>query len=348
MASSPTIPVVDFSPFYSQDSAERVKTGTAIFEALRDIGFVYLTNHGVPKEVIQEAFAQSRAFFDLSLADKLKAPHPPESWNQRGYSQVGQENISQYPDALNTGTTSTNTPANVLELKEAFDIGRENDTNLPNIYPPPDILPKFRDITMGLFKALHNFGLDVLRATALGLQLKDENFFTRFHGKDGREDPMNQLRLLHYPAVTKAAAEKGGLTRISPHTDKGTITLLLQEDDSIGGLEVEAGRESQYIPVPVIPGSILLNIGDLLQMWSNDTLRSTRHRICLPDVNSAAGEGEWLLPRRFSVPYFLAPDWDVVVECLDTPLCWGESRPKRYEPVRAWDYIVKSMEGGYK
>jgi len=159
---------------------------------------------------------------------------------------------------------------------------------------------------------------------------------------------MNQLRLLHYPAVTKEAAAKGGLTRISPHTDKGTLTLLLQEDDGVGGLEVEAERGGRYVPVPVIPGGILVNIGDLLQFWSNDTLRSTRHHISLPDLNSAAGDGELLLPRRFSIPYFVAPDWDTVVECLDSPLCWGDAKPKKNEPIRAWDYIVKSMEGGHE
>lgn len=348
MPSSTTVPVVDFSHFYSQNEAERLTTGTAIFEALRDVGFVYLTNHGISRDLLAEAFSQSRAFFDLPLQDKLKAPHPPEAWNQRGYSQFGQEKISLYPDALNTGTESKNTsPTDILECKESFDLGRENDEIMPNIYPPPPLLPRFRDVTSQLFNTLHEFGLDVLQALALGLQLKDENFFAHYHGRDGQEAPMNQLRLLHYPAVSKEAARQGGITRIAPHTDKGTITLLLQEDDGAGGLEVEAERGGRYVPAPVIPGSILVNIGDLLQMWSNDTLRSTRHHIGLPDVDATEGEGEWLVPRRFSIPYFIAPDRDVVVECLDSPLCWGEDRLKKNKPMKAWDYIVKSMEGAY-
>lgn len=161
---------------------------------------------------------------------------------------------------------------------------------------------------------------------------------------------MNQLRLLHYPAITKAAAAKGGLTRISPHTDKGTLTLLLQEGEEVGGLEVEAERGGRYIPVPVIPGGILVNIGDLLQFWSNDTIRSTRHHIGVPELDSVTevGGSELLLPRRLSIPYFVAPDWNAVVECLDSPLCWGDAKPKKYEPIRAWDYIVKSMEGGHE
>ncbi|KAM6492285.1 flavonol synthase/flavanone 3-hydroxylase [Amanita muscaria] len=350
MASSPTIPVVDFSSFYSSSPSERLQTGTAIYEALRDTGFVYLTNHGVSKQLIDEAFTQSRAFFDLPLVDKLKAPHPPESWNHRGYSQIGQEKISLYPDALNTGTTSTDKVPSVLDMKESFDLGRENDSITPNIYPPPEILPEFRGVTSRLFSTLHNFGLDVLHALALGLQLEDEHFFSHFHGKDGKEDPKHQLRLLHYPAVSKAVAARSNITRISPHTDKGTMTLLLQEDDGPGGLEVEASRGGQYIPVPVIPGAILVNIGDLLQMWSNDTLRSTRHHIGLPDANSVGEEDgeEIVVPRRFSIPYFIAPDLDAVVECLDSALCWGEGRPKKnIEPVRAWDYIVRSIGGAY-
>ena len=219
---------------------------------------------------------------------------------------------------------------------------------MPNIYPPASILPNFRDVTLKLFRTLHSLGIDVLHALALGLQLKDEKFFSHHHGNDGKEDPMNQLRFLHYPAITKAVAAKGGLTRISPHTDKGTLTLLLQEDDGVGGLEVEAERGGRYVPVPVMPGGILVNIGDLLQFWSNDTLRSTRHHIGLPDLNSEVGGGDLLLPRRFSIPYFVAPDWDTVVECLDSPLCWGDAKPKKNEPIRAWDYIVKSMEGGHE
>ncbi|KAF8429579.1 flavonol synthase/flavanone 3-hydroxylase [Tirmania nivea] len=348
--SLPTVPIVDFSPFYSQNETDRLNTGRAIFEALRDVGFVYLTNHRISKELIAEALSQSHAFFDLPLQDKLKAPHPPESWNQRGYSQIGQEKISLYPDALNTGT-ETNIDrtglTSVLECKESFDLGRENDTIMPNIYPPPELLPNFRDVTMRLFNTLHSFGLDVLKALALGLRLQDENFFSHYHGKDGQEAPMNQLRLLHYPPVSKEAARQGGITRIAPHTDKGTITLLLQEDDGVGGLEVEAQRGGRYVPVPVIPGSILLNIGDLLQMWSNDTLRSTKHHIGVPRVDVTQESREWLLPRRLSIPYFIAPDWDVVVECLDTPLCWGEGRPKKNKPMKAWDYIVRSMEGAY-
>ncbi|KIL66413.1 hypothetical protein M378DRAFT_185987 [Amanita muscaria Koide BX008] len=318
MASSPTIPVVNFSSFYSSSPSERSQTGTAIFEALRDIGFVYLTNHGVSKQVIDEAFTQSRVFFDLPLVDKLKAPHPPESWNHRGYSQIGQEKISLYPDALNTGTTSTDKVPSVLDMKESFDLGRENDPITPNIYPPPEIVPEFRSVTNRLFSTLHNFGLDVLHALALGLQLEDEHFFSHFHGKDGKEDPKNQLRLLHYPAVSKAVAARRHL------------------DTAFGGLEVEASRGGQYIPVPVIPGAILVNIGDLLQMWSNDTLRSTRHHIGLPDANTVGDGEEIVMSRRFSIPYFITPDLDAV------------GRPKKnIEPVRAWDYIVRSIGGAY-
>lgn len=279
---------------------------------------------------------------------KLQVPHPPESWNNRGYSQIGQEKLSLYPDALNTGIKSTNTVATVFELKESFDLGREGDTITPNIWLPDSVLPDFRKTITELFNALHIFGLDVFGALALGLQLKDEYFFSHYHGKDGQEAPMNQMRLANYPGVYKGAARRGGLTRISPHTDKGTITLLLQEDDGAGGLEVEAQRGGKYVPAPVIPGSILLNIGDLLQMWSNDTLRSTRHHIGLPDVDAVAGgDDELLVPGRLSIPYFLAPDRDAFVECLDTPLCWNEENPKRNPPMKAWDYIIQSLEGAY-
>ena len=301
-----------------------------------------------PSESLTQS--KSRAFFNLPLEDKLKAPHPPESWNQRGYSRVGLEKLSLYPDRLNTGTPRTASPPTpIFENKESFDIGRENDSIMPNIWPPPPILPDFRPTMTTLFDTLHDFGQNVLQALALGLQLEDASYFSRFHGRT--EDPMNQLRLLHYPAVSRHEVQKGDMTRIVPHTDKGTITLLLQEDDGVGGLEVQT-HSGEYVLAPLIPGAILVNVGDLLQMWSNEVLKSTRHHIGLPDPKSldlaAEGEGEVLVPRRFSIPYFVAPDRDAVVECLESKLCWGEERPKKYEPVKAWDYIFRSMSGAYE
>ncbi|KAF8460526.1 hypothetical protein BDZ91DRAFT_739050 [Kalaharituber pfeilii] len=357
-ASTTEVPVIDFAPFLHGTDDERKATGTALFEAMRDVGFAYLVNHGVDKETIKDGFKMSRAFFDMPLEDKLKSPHPPDPRIHRGYAHIGQEKLSLYPDALNTGNTSTTPPSiPVFENKESMDLGHPKNPLMANIYPPPGLLPGFVETAQKLFDVLYEFGLIVLRAIAIGLRLDDEDFFSQFHGGKGKAVPMNQLRLLHYPAVTRGQMVKakreleGGFTRIIPHTDKGTLTLLLQEDDvdaRAGTLEIEV-QGGKYIPTPVIPGSILVNIGDLMQWWSNDVLRSTRHRVGLPDVGAVDGEDDnaVMVQRRFSIPYFVSPDADAEVDCLDSEMCWSIHRPKRYGRDKAWDVIMRSMTGAY-
>ena len=294
---------------------------------------------------------QSRAFFNLPLESKLKAPHPAEAWHHRGYSTVGQEKVSLYPDPI-TGVMSSSGAAPTFECKESFDIGRdENDSLTPNIWPPDDLVPGFREANVRLFETLRATAMQVLAALALGMGLPDERFFDGFHSV---RDCANQLRLLHYPPVERAALQTGEKERIVAHTDKGTITLLLQEDDGVGGLEVEAevgGGRREFVAAPAVPGAVLINIGDLLQMWSNDVLRSTRHRVGLPPsppsptVLGEAEADDGTVGRRFSVAYFIAVDRDAVVDCLEP--CHGPDRPKKYPPVLAWDYITKAMSAAY-
>jgi isopenicillin N synthase-like dioxygenase len=165
----------------------------------------------------------------------------------------------------------------------------------------------------------------------------DECFFEPYHSAAA---PCDQLRLLHYPAIERSALCGEATTRIAAHTDKGTITLLLQEDSGVGGLEVWKDGVG-FVAAPVVPGAVLVNIGDLLQMWSNDVLKSTRHRVKAP----REGKSEWI-GSRLSIPYFVAPDREAVLECLGT--CQCPERPRKYGPVRAWEHIMRSMEPSYR
>jgi isopenicillin N synthase-like dioxygenase len=271
---------------------------------------------------------QSRAFFSLSLDNKLKAPHPPSASHQRGYSSLGREKVSLYAES--TG--------NVFECKESFDIGCESDQITPNIWLPDEVLPGFRNFNLALFDSLHESAMQILRLLALGMGL-DERFFDAVHSGSA---PCNQMRLLHYPAVQRSALCGEETTRIAAHTDKGIITLLLQEDSGMGGLEV--WKDGEFVPAPVVHGAILVNIGDLLQMWSNDVLKSTRHRVAAPPQDPE-DKSDWL-GSRLSIPYFVAPNKDAVLVCIGT--CCGSERPKKYGPVKAWEYINRSMEPSYQ
>jgi len=175
----------------------------------------------------------------------------------------------------------------------------------------------------------------LLPALSLGLGLPGgREFLGKYH--QGAE---NQLRLLHYPAIPAEDLASGEKGRIPAHTDFATSTILFQDD--VGGLEVESPRGSgHFVPAPPIPGTVVFNIGDFLMRWSNDTLKSTLHRVCAPPNN-----GMGMIRERFSIPYFMSPDRDLLVDCL--PGCWDEDRPKKYEPVTAGEYVDLRLNATY-
>lgn len=141
----------------------------------------------------------------------------------------------------------------------------------------------------------------------------------------------------------------GTKSRISAHSDFGTLTLLFQ--DAIGGLEIESPPASgSFIPVPPIPGSVLVNVGDLMERWSNGRWRSTVHRVVAPPPDpekrgqGLQDDGE-VCKARYSIPFFATADPETVIEAL--PGCWSEDNPKKYGPVTAWGYVQMRMAALY-
>lgn len=279
---------------------------------------------------------QSRKFFALPQADKEKAPHPPYGWWHRGYSGIGREKVSQMVFDEEGIAERRKTP----DVKESFELGNENDTHIRNIWFPEEVLPGFRGFFTNFFKTCYVIEELMMKLIARGMGL-DDNFFNDFH-----KDKTNQCRLLHYPAVEEELLRVGKAERIAAHSDFGTMTVLFQ--DEVGGLEVEDIHEKgKFNPAPYIPGTAVVNIGDLLMRWSNDDLRSTLHRVRAPplvevDDNPSAGR---MTRPRYSIPYFMSPDRDSVIECL--PGCFGPDRPKKYEPITSRDYIDMRMNATY-
>ncbi|ERT01308.1 oxidoreductase, 2OG-Fe(II) oxygenase family [Sporothrix schenckii 1099-18] len=338
-----SIPVIDFAPFYSGRAEDTTAVGKAVYEAFRDVGFAYISNHCIPEEAVKEAFEWNAKFFDLPQAVKEKAPHPPEGWWHRGYSGIGREKVVQmvYDEA------SIGDLRKVPDFKESFEIGRDyNATRVRNIWLPEEDLPGFRDFFVKFFELGYQMELDLLRAIAIGMGL-DEKFFWQYHtNKD------NQIRLLHYPAVEESLLRDGKIERIASHTDFGTLTMLFQ--DSVGGLEVEDIYEKgKFNAAPYIPGTIVVNIGDFLQRWSNDQLKSTLHRVRAPPLvdneeaatpDNGAPKQRLTRPRR-SIPYFVTADHEKIIDCL--PGCFGPDNPKKYEPINSGEYITRRLNATY-
>ncbi|KAH7920281.1 flavonol synthase/flavanone 3-hydroxylase [Leucogyrophana mollusca] len=330
-----SLPIIDFANFGDGTSVEAKEIAEKFYAACRDVGFAYIANTGIPQHAIDGMFELCAKFFDLPTEIKQKAPHPPEGWKHRGYSGVGVEQVSQMvfdPNEL------ADIRSKALDFKESFDFGNEDSTRLQNIWPPEEDLPGFREQAVAFFKVCREFQTSkILPALALGMPGVPAGFFDQYH-----QQADNQVRLLHYPGAPAEAFLSGEKGRINAHTDFGTCTVLFQDD--CGGLEVESPHEpGKFIPAPPIPGTVVFNIGDFLMRWSNDTLKSTLHRVRVPPQKDGVAGG--MIRERFSIPYFMGADRDKVVDCL--PGCFGPNKPKRYEPINAGQYINMRLNATY-
>ncbi|KAJ5168647.1 uncharacterized protein N7482_004241 [Penicillium canariense] len=330
-----SIPIIDLEPARTGTPEQAAQVAQDVYQAFKKVGFVYIKNHGVPQDLLDQAFAWSAKFFALPQSEKNKAPHPPEGWYHRGYSGVGREKVIQMVFDKDGIAEKRKTP----DVKESFELGNENDERMPNIWIPDETLPGFRQFFTMFFETCYSVEQLLLRIIAVGMGL-DEDYFVKYH-----QNKTNQCRLLHYPAVEEELLRLGKAERIAAHSDFGTMTILIQ--DEVGGLEVEDIHEKgKFNPAPYIPGTAVVNIGDLLMRWSNDELRSTLHRVRAPPLvdSDDASKGRMTRPR-YSIPYFITPDREQIIDCL--PGCYGPDRPKKYEPVKSRDYIAMRMNATY-
>ncbi|KIV82519.1 hypothetical protein PV11_04622 [Exophiala sideris] len=338
------VPVVDFSLFNHGTPEQRIKTAKDIVAAFKEVGFVYLVNHHVADEDIDQAFQQSARVFKLTQEELNKpevarptAEEGAKTYTARGYSALGREKVSQdvYDD------DKLKTLRAVADFKEFFDIGADKGppaVREPNRFPSKDAIPGFEDFMLKFFWECHKFGLDILRAIAIGFDI-DEDYFVNFH-----QDADHLLRLLHYPAVERKSLVSGAKARIPAHSDFGSITVLFQ--DSVGGLQVEDSKyPGNYLPAPPLKGSAIVNIGDFLMRWSNNVLKSTLHRVVDPPVAKQLGNDVELSEERFSIPFFLQADRHKVIQCV--PGLERESGPK-YPPVTAMEYLNMRVAATFK
>ena len=282
-----SIPVIDFSQYLYGTLEERASVGRQINAACRQYGFFYLDRHGIPAESIANAFAAAREFFALPLAER-QACKAATGRQNRGYQAM----------------FDTQREGEAPDVKHSFDMGfplREDElaqlSHLPfyshNAWPSD---PAFRYRVENLYFAMLACGQQVLRAMAESLDV-DANFFVA-----RCRQPFTNMRLVHYPPQP-ASMEEGIGAR--PHTDKGLITLLL--NDANGGLHVQSA-EGDWIDVPPRKGALIINVGDLLTRWTNGRFRSAMHRV----VNISGNE-------RISIPQFHHLNYYAEVDPADIP-----------------------------
>jgi isopenicillin N synthase-like dioxygenase len=190
----------------------------------------------------------------------------------------------------------------------------------PNQWPD---LPEFRDTMLAYAAAMEELGRRLLVLFAKALDLPDDYFARSF------DKPTTFLRLLHYPPQPEASSENQFGS--APHTDYGAITMLAQDDT--GGLHVRH-RSGDWIAATPIPGTFVVNVGDVMARWTNDRYVSTEHRV----LNTGGG-------HRYSVPFFFDPNMDVTIDCLAT--CKSANAASKYPPVRYGDYLLSRLDAHY-
>lgn len=266
-----------------------------LVRALTSPGFCSLINHGIDATLMRCCFALSHEFFSLPTPTKLTYKYQGHDSNT-GYIALGMETHVKKPDC-----------------KETLDI-------LATSTPPCPFVTELEDfgVVSSYWKAMNTLQLQLLEWIAQGLQLQDPKFFV---------DRCNQehcnLRMLHYPPVP--STDDKATIRGARHTDFGTLTLLIQ--DETGGLQVEAD-DGSYVNVPTIPDAIVLNVGDMLQIWTNGKLRATPHRVV--DVGTERD--------RYSIAFFCNANKDVTLE----PITFGEV-PK-YRAINAFEHLKARLQ----
>jgi isopenicillin N synthase-like dioxygenase len=315
------LPVIDLSPFVEGRSVdERRSVASALREACIDIGFFYLVGHGIPQEEFDRVIAMSHRFFELPLAEKMKL-HSDKSGARLGYRGMGGPN----PDA---------NPDKVPDIKERFHMSREVLAGEPedgrrnagmSLWPEDAVIPGFTALMRRHIDNRCAVAQHLARAFALSLELPEAYFDEMYRY------PSGNLVLNYYPAVERARLREAQWS-FSPHADYNAFTLLYQ--DTIGGLQV-FNAAGEWIDAPPIPGSMVVNIGDLFQTWTNDLFTSTLHRV----LNAGA-------TARVSVPLFASPNGATIIQCLET--CTGPGNPPRYSAIRADDYVKTMLDEAYR
>lgn len=301
-------------------SSPKEDVAAALRETCIDVGFFYLEGHQIPQPLLDDVFEQSKILFALPEDEKGRLADPVLT---RGFTRFEEETLD---------------PANQPErgdTKEGFYIGDEvprEDMDAaklrgPNVWPDPKKTSLTEEQCQNFREAMERYRGE---ATRVGMQLvecfslavsEDPHLFNKYF-----MERRLFVKLLHYSA--EQSDEKNGLYACGAHSDYGMITLLLTDDNP--GLQVKL--DGKWIDIPPKRGTLVVNIGDMFERWTNGLFRSTVHRVITPN-----GANE-----RYSIPAFLDPDFDAIVECLES--CCSEGNPPKYPPITAGQHLLNMYE----
>ncbi len=309
-----SIPRIDIAPMLAGEPGGADRVAAELRAACLEVGFFYLTGHGVADSMVTDTFAIADSFFRKPQAEKAEISIL-NSAKMRGYTGMLEENTD---------------PDNDGDLHEAFDMGLDLARDDPDAHGDtygwglnqwPD-MPGFREQFVHCHTTLATLCRTLYEAFARSLDLDADHFTSNM------TKPISELRVIRYPSQDTVEANVVG---IGAHSDYDMFTVLATDD--VSGLEV-LNPAGEWIPVPPVAGAFIVNVGDLLQRLTNDLYRSAVHRV----INVSGRD-------RYSMPYFSNIDPHTVVEVLES--CITPTRPARYEPVTAGGYVEACMHESY-
>ncbi len=302
--------MIDLTDSFSADIERRRAVAWQTHKACRDTGFFYVANHGIPTALFEGQLEWAKRFFALPIEAKS------------ALSMTDTNRLCGY-EPLRMQTLDHGSPP---DLKEGFQFRREGDVEdtRGGTNQWPATLQDFRPAMLAYQERIVTLGRHLMRVIALSLDLAEDYFDPALVGLSC------SVRLLHYPPhPADAAINQLGA---GAHTDWGSITMLLQDD--CGGLEIQ-NNAGDWIRATPIPGTLVVNLGDMMRRWTNDIYQSTLHRV----FNAAPGRD------RYSVASFFNVNREHRVECL--PTCRPETGAPNYPPCTVGEHTKEMFERTY-
>ncbi|KAF8272609.1 2OG-Fe(II) oxygenase [Lactarius quietus] len=312
------IPIIDLKDISDPNPEVQQALAKQIRDACIDVGFFYVSNHGISEDIITATLESMKTYFSLPRETKMELDNTTTS-NFKGYNAV---------------LSSNNDPAGAGDMHEGFEFGwevlddapgaldacRMNDGSMAGANVWPDV-PGFRKSLLRYYHAAVDLGKNLFPLFARALELTPDFF------DDKTRNSAALMRVLHYPPQKGPVDE-----RVIGIAGSQCFTILWQQP-GIQALQVR-NTSGEWIDAPPMPGTLVINLGDQFARWTNDVFKSTMHR-------AANRSGE----RRYSIPLFFGTDYDVLLEPIAG--CVSDEQPPRYEVMTAGDYVKMRLKATY-
>jgi len=317
------VPIIDIAPFLNGDGDDKGKRQVAeqVRKACEDIGFFVVTGHGIAPNLITEVNDVSKQFFDLPHEEKIVV----ERWADdviRGYSRPLKECLAESRGNKAPGDLKESLTIIPIDVPDEpyYHCAEAGQNFVENRWPEHPA--ELKETWSRYWLVMERLAVDMMNIFALALDLK-EHYFDRLIDKH-----VSQFRVLNYPDQPEASLENQFLA--SAHSDFGAFTVCSIEDKP-GGLQA-MNRNGAWVDAPVVADGFCINLGDQMQMWTNDKWIFTLHRITNPPRDKSIGS------RRKSFIFFIYTNYDSIIECFES--CHDADNPPKYLPVTTADNLL--------